>query len=123
MNRRIGYNATISAPHMHAHAAENLLSLLQFDSKDGAILDVGSGSGYRKLTRASVTQADGSVTAVFHHLAPNARVIGIEHIKELAEWSKENLRKDGVRVGEGGVEIIHGDGRLGELSARFHNDP
>ena len=108
---------------MHAHAAENLLSLLQFDSKDGAILDVGSGSGYRKLTRASVTQADGSVTAVFHHLAPNARVIGIEHIKELAEWSKENLRKDGVRVGEGGVEIIHGDGRLGELSARFHNDP
>jgi len=57
------------------------------------------------------------VTAVFHHLAPNARVIGIEHIKELADWSKDNLSKDGVKLGavEGGVEIIHGDGRQGEL--------
>lgn len=53
---------------------------------------------------------------MFHHLAPNARVVGIEHIKELAEWSKENLRKDGTKVGQGGVDIIHGDGRLGELS-------
>jgi protein-L-isoaspartate(D-aspartate) O-methyltransferase len=79
------------------------------------MLDVGSGSGYRKLTRAVVTQADGSVTAVFHHLAPNAKVVGIEHIKDLAEWSKGNLRKDRIEVGEGGVEIIHGDGRLGEL--------
>lgn len=55
------------------------------------------------------------MTAVFHHLAPHARVVGIEHIKELAEWSKESLRADGVKVGEGGVVIIHGDGRLGEL--------
>ena len=45
----IGYGATISAPHMHAHAAENLLSFLPAaDFKGGAILDVGSGSGYRK---------------------------------------------------------------------------
>jgi protein-L-isoaspartate O-methyltransferase len=56
------------------------------------------------------------VTAVFHHLAPYAKVVGIEHIREIAEWSKENLRKDGVKVGEGGVGIVHGDGRLGELS-------
>jgi protein-L-isoaspartate O-methyltransferase len=56
------------------------------------------------------------VTAVFHHLAPNAKVVGIEHIRELAEWSKENLEKDQVKTGEGGVEIIHGDGRLGKLS-------
>ena len=48
MVRRIGYNATISAPHMHAHAAEILLSSLSSDG-GGAILDVGSGSGYRKL--------------------------------------------------------------------------
>jgi protein-L-isoaspartate(D-aspartate) O-methyltransferase len=123
MNRRIGYNATISAPHMHAHAAENLLSSLPADSHGGAILDVGSGSGYRKLYYASVTQADGSVTAVFHHLAPNTKVVGIEHIKELAEWSKENLRKDGVELGVGGVEIIHGDGRLGERLAAFQDGP
>jgi protein-L-isoaspartate(D-aspartate) O-methyltransferase len=102
---------------MHAHAAENLLSSLPSDSEGGAMLDVGSGSGYRKLTRAIVAQADGVVAAVFHHLAPNAKVVGIEHIKDLAEWSKDNLRKDGVELGVGGVEIIHGDGRLGELSS------
>ncbi len=39
----IGYNATISAPHMHAHALE----LLKDHLYDGAVaLDVGSGTGY-----------------------------------------------------------------------------
>ena len=47
-HRQIGFGATISAPHMHAHAAENLLNFLpKADFKRGAILDVGSGSGYR----------------------------------------------------------------------------
>jgi len=100
--QRIGFNATISAPHMHAHAAENLLSSLPAaDFQGGAILDVGSGSGY--------------LTAVFHHLAPHATVVGIEHIQGLVEMSKENLKKDGVKLGavEGGVEIVCGDGREG----------
>ena len=48
VSRRIGFGATISAPHMHAHACENLLPLLPAaDQRGGAILDVGSGSGYR----------------------------------------------------------------------------
>lgn len=47
--RRIGFNATISAPHMHAKACENLLDHLQIaDRVHGAVLDVGSGSGYRE---------------------------------------------------------------------------
>ena len=48
--RRIGFNATISAPHMHAHAVENLLPLIA--SRPGRILDVGSGSGYRASPEA-----------------------------------------------------------------------
>jgi hypothetical protein len=44
-------------------------------------------------------------------------VIGIEHISGLAEQSRENLGKDGVKLGSrvdgGSVEIICGDGRLG----------
>ena len=64
----------------------------------------------------ATAEIDGAVTAVFHHLVPNAKVVGIEHIKELADWSKENLRNDGIEVGEAGVKIIHGDGRLGELT-------
>ncbi|EMD35392.1 hypothetical protein CERSUDRAFT_116167 [Gelatoporia subvermispora B] len=97
----IGHGATISAPHMHAHAAENLLPFL----RPGAhVLDVGSGSGY--------------LCAVLHHLVSdnaNGKVVGIEHIPELAEWSKENLRRDGLgpALDDGRIEIIAGDGRKG----------
>ncbi|TFY60960.1 hypothetical protein EVJ58_g4811 [Rhodofomes roseus] len=41
--QRIGHGATISAPHMHAHAVEYLLPLLHPGAR---VLDVGSGSGY-----------------------------------------------------------------------------
>ncbi|RXK36442.1 protein-L-isoaspartate O-methyltransferase [Tremella mesenterica] len=99
--QKIGYNATISAPHMHAHACENLLALLPPADIGGAILDVGSGSGY--------------LTAVLHHLAPHATVVGIDHLPQLVSLAKENLTKDGVKLGveKGGVEIVCGDGRLG----------
>ncbi|ORX39863.1 protein-L-isoaspartate O-methyltransferase [Kockovaella imperatae] len=98
--QRIGYGATISAPHMHAHAVENLLSYLPEDGA-GSILDVGSGSGY--------------LTAVFHRIAPRASVIGVDHIQGLVDMSLENLRKDGVPLGSGNgkVQIICGDGRQG----------
>ena len=61
-----------------------------------------------------------SVTAVFHHLAPHAKVVGIDHIRGLVDQSIVNLRDDGVKIGaeEGGVFIIHGDGRLGEFGIK-----
>ncbi|KAF8312128.1 protein-L-isoaspartate O-methyltransferase [Clavulina sp. PMI_390] len=94
----IGYDATISAPHMHAHAAENLLPLI----KPGArILDVGSGSGY--------------TAAVFYHLTENAKIIGIDHIPELVEFSVKNLRKDGLspQLDSGEIIMVAADGRKG----------
>nr|XP_018263864.1 protein-L-isoaspartate O-methyltransferase [Kwoniella dejecticola CBS 10117]OBR86022.1 protein-L-isoaspartate O-methyltransferase [Kwoniella dejecticola CBS 10117] len=103
--QRIGFGATISAPHMHAHACENLLSFLPLANSPhtGAILDVGSGSGY--------------LTAVLHHLAPQAKVVGIDHIQGLVDLSISNLRKDGVPLASGddesGVIMICGDGRKG----------
>ncbi|WWD15883.1 protein-L-isoaspartate O-methyltransferase [Kwoniella shandongensis] len=102
--QRIGYGATISAPHMHAHACENLLPLLPADSpKPGAILDVGSGSGY--------------LTAVFHHLSPQSLIIGIDHLQPLVDQSLTNLKQDGIKVGKqsdgSGVIIFCGDGRKG----------
>ena len=39
----INFNATISAPHMHAYALEYLKDLLK---PGGKVLDVGAGSGY-----------------------------------------------------------------------------
>lgn len=58
------------------------------------------------------------MTAVLHHLAPKARVVGIDHLPGLVELAKENLRKDGVKMGDssGGVQIVLGDGRLGSPS-------
>lgn len=74
----IGFEATISAPHMHAHALEELKDRLV----DGAnVLDVGSGSGY--------------LTACFAHMVgPTGTVYGVEHISELVKKSEENIRND-----------------------------
>jgi protein-L-isoaspartate(D-aspartate) O-methyltransferase len=41
--QKINYNATISAPHMHAYALEYLRDHLKPGNR---VLDVGSGSGY-----------------------------------------------------------------------------
>ncbi|KAF8840577.1 protein-L-isoaspartate O-methyltransferase [Paxillus ammoniavirescens] len=101
----IGHGATISAPHMHAHALENLLPFLNPGS---SVLDVGSGSGY--------------LSAVLHHLVspsdphlPMGRVVGIDHIPELVEWSKINLSNDGLAdaLNDGGILVVTGDGREG----------
>lgn len=74
----IGFGATISAPHMHAHSLEILESVL----KDGAkVLDVGCGSGY--------------LTAVFAKLVgENGKVVGIDHIQGLVQLSRQNIMKN-----------------------------
>lgn len=68
----IGHGATISAPHMHAEAAEHLADLI---SRNARVLDVGCGSGY--------------LLGVFHEMAKSgapdgratgARIVGIDHI-------------------------------------------
>ncbi|CAO1620621.1 unnamed protein product [Jaminaea pallidilutea] len=110
----IGYAATISAPHMHAHAAEELLEYLQPDS---SVLDIGSGSGY--------------LASVFHHLVKpresqggeekvseahsGSRVVGIEHIEPLVTQSRVNMENDGLGAAmqSGQIEMVVGDGRKG----------
>lgn len=97
--------ATISAPHMHAHAAEYLLPYLKPGCK---VLDVGSGSGY--------------LVAIFHHLVSpendtmaGGKVVGIDHVPQLVEWSISNLKRDGLSqaLEDSKVEVVCGDGRLG----------
>ncbi|GAA6027475.1 hypothetical protein JCM8097_007881 [Rhodosporidiobolus ruineniae] len=74
----IGHGATISAPHMHAHAVENLEPFL----KPGAnVLDVGSGSGY--------------LLGIFHSLvSPSGNVLGIDHLPSIVAYGRANLTAD-----------------------------
>uniref|UniRef100_A0A914WMP5 Protein-L-isoaspartate O-methyltransferase n=1 Tax=Plectus sambesii TaxID=2011161 RepID=A0A914WMP5_9BILA len=94
----IGFQATISAPHMHAAALE----LLKDQLKEGAkVLDVGSGSGY--------------LTACFAHMVgPSGRTVGIEHIDQLVDKSIDNMKKkQGDLLESRRVILLAGDGRQG----------
>lgn len=66
----IGCNATISAPHMHAHALELLEPLLRPGKK---VLDIGSGSGYLTV-------------AMGYLVGQTGKVIGMEHIQDLVSY-------------------------------------
>ncbi|XXG62483.1 hypothetical protein AAC387_Pa05g0831 [Persea americana] len=96
---QIGYNATISAPHMHAACLE----LLENHLKPGMhALDVGSGTGY--------------LTACFAMmLGPNGCVVGVEHIPELVATSTDNITKSAAAslLKHGSLSLHVGDGRLG----------
>ncbi|KAK9471089.1 O-methyltransferase [Dipodascopsis tothii] len=90
----IGYEATISAPHMHA------LALSQLEPSLGAgarVLDVGCGSGYLLAVLARL-------------VGPTGSVVGVEHIPELCTLATRNLARQGVAAGTD-VDVICGDGR------------
>jgi len=95
----IGYNITISAPHMHAHALELLKDHLKPGMRS---LDVGSGSGYLTVCMALMVGSSG-------------KAVGIDHIPELVEMSKTNIKQDGKEglLGSGQMELVVGDGRKG----------
>ncbi|BAT79441.1 hypothetical protein LR48_Vigan04g069900 [Vigna angularis] len=97
----IGYNATISAPHMHAMCLQLLEDKLQPGMR---ALDVGSGTGY--------------LTACFALMVgPQGRAVGVEHIPELVSSSIENIQKSAAatQLTDGSLSIHAGDGREGWL--------
>ncbi|KAJ1521102.1 hypothetical protein ONE63_002804 [Megalurothrips usitatus] len=97
----IGCGVTISAPHMHAYALEQLRDHLQDGNK---ALDVGSGSGYLTVCMALMVGEAG-------------QVIGIDHIPELIEFSRKNVLSDNPELlNSGRLKFIVGDGRQGHAS-------
>ncbi|KAK6206387.1 protein-L-isoaspartate O-methyltransferase [Colletotrichum tabaci] len=101
----IGHKATISAPHMHATAAESLLPhILPSDKKPAPrVLDIGSGSGYLTHLLAELAGEKGLV-------------VGLEHIQALRDLGEKNMGKsaEGRELLESGRVRFHiGDGRKG----------
>lgn len=99
----IGYGATISAPHMHASAVENVLPYLLPSTSPRRVLDVGSGSGYLTHILAELVGDDGLV-------------VGLEHIYELRELGELNMRSNprgSDLVRKRTVRFRVGDGRKG----------
>ncbi|KAG0274258.1 hypothetical protein BGZ95_009958 [Linnemannia exigua] len=94
----IGYNSTISAPHMHAAALESLAPFLFPGAK---ALDVGSGSGYLTVCMAEM-------------VGPQGRAVGVEHIPELVELAIQNTKKGHPEfLQDNRVAFHHADGRVG----------
>jgi len=96
----LGYQATISAPHMHAYALELLRDHLINGTR---CLDVGSGSGYLTVCFAKMMDKKNGVC------------YSIEHIPELVKYSIECVKRcpDRDLLDNGRVVIMEGDGRKG----------
>ena len=103
----IGYNITISAPHMHAQALELLKDHLRPGMRS---LDVGSGSGYLTVCMALMVGSSG-------------KVVGIDHIPELVEMSRTNIKQDGKEdlLLSGQMSLVVGDGRAGYPAGAPYN--
>ena len=92
--------ATISAPHMHASAAESLLPFLHPSSR---VLDIGSGSGYLTHVLANLIE-------------PEGKIVGVDHIQGLVDLANDNMSKspDGkIMLDSGRAAFIKADGRKG----------
>lgn len=95
----IGYNATISAPHMHAYCLDYLSDYLKPGNR---VLDVGSGSGYLAAVFAIMVGETG-------------RTVGVEHISQLVDRSIESIKKGPAAhlLDKGSLSIHVGDGKKG----------
>ena len=85
----IGYDVTISAPHMHAMMLDQMAPYL---GPDATALDIGSGSGYIVACMAKMCKA----------------AYGIEHIQQLVPRSIEAVKRY-----VSNFEICVGDGKRG----------
>lgn len=108
----IGCGQTISAPHMHAHAMEQMLpSLKKSKSPTVTILDVGCGSGYLTAALGRLVDDKSNDESI---LGKPGKVYGIDVYPELVDMTRRNIEKeDGDLLRNGIVEVQVGDGWKG----------
>jgi len=95
--------ATISAPHMHASALENLEPFM----KPGArVMDVGCGSGFLAAAMARMVAQETPD-------GPKGLVVAIDYVPELVELSKKNIMKGDGDLFEHHLVLKQGDGWKG----------
>ncbi len=94
----IGWNTTISAPHMHAQTLEELKGNLK---KGGKGLDIGCGSGYITACMAEI-------------MGENSKVFGLDHIEDIVNFARNNIsKKNQYLIDKKRVEFVKADGRKG----------
>mmetsp|Transcript_2804 Transcript_2804/g.4344 ORF Transcript_2804/g.4344 Transcript_2804/m.4344 type:complete len:266 (+) Transcript_2804:143-940(+) len=103
---------TISAPHMHAHAMQEMLPYLQKSKAPSVnILDVGCGSGYLTAALGRLVEDTTTDTSI---LGKPGKVYGIDVFPELVEMTKDNIAKeDQDLIDHNVVEVMVGDGWKG----------
>ncbi len=90
----LGYEQTISQPYVVA-----LMTQLLNPKKTDVVLEVGSGSGYQSAILSKLVK----------------KVISLEIIEKLAEFAKENIKKNNIN----NVEILHKDATIFKKSKYF----
>ncbi|CDJ51536.1 UPF0202 family protein, putative [Eimeria brunetti] len=98
----IGFSATISAPHMHAIALDQLADKLNRGSR---ALDVGSGTGYLTVCMALMVGAAEEGGGI---------AIGMDYIQGLVDLSRKNVAAAFPQLLQSpNFELIKGDGWAG----------
>lgn len=97
----IGYGATISAPHMHAHVLEDLLPPLiraskKYPLRPLSILDVGCGSGYLTAVFGRMVEPKTNRKTSLLNTLNEGKVYGIDVIPQLVKLSQTNIAKQDV---------------------------
>jgi protein-L-isoaspartate(D-aspartate) O-methyltransferase len=101
---------TISAPHMHAYAMEELVPFLRKCPRDAVkILDVGCGSGYLTATLGRLVHK--SPHEPMSLLGKTGTVYGMDVYPRLVDLTRENIQRgDGDLLESGTVQLKVGNG-------------
>ena len=99
----IGWNTTISAPHMHMFTIDYIAKFIKTSLSNNNIkqlqaIDIGSGSGFMTI-------------AISKLLGPNSITIALDHIQDILNFSKANIKKSHNQYIENGrIKFLCDDG-------------